>query len=239
MRAEIYPAVAQSGSAIVRFEQTINEEELCIRVLGLHDPVLPGARNLELLRHKGITHIISVMVPGPAHRETQTRDDGFHRMIIPVQDWPDEELLTHFKHANAFIDNARGTAGAGVLVHCQQGVSRSATIVAAYLMTSHPPTPTSAAAIAFLRARRPQVQPNSGFVDQLALYGRCGCNLDLEVARNRNAVEAWRAGRHRQWEGHVDRLQRMKDAKKRKGGAWSRLRGWAALVSRWVGSIFA
>ncbi|KAJ7113823.1 protein-tyrosine phosphatase-like protein [Mycena epipterygia] len=198
---------------------------------------LPGARNLELLRRKGITHIISVMIPGPAvaHREPHTEeDDGFHRMIIPVQDWPDEELLTQFKVTNAFIDNVRGTAGAGVLVHCQQGVSRSATIVAAYLMASHPPTPTSAAAIAFLRARRPQVQPNSGFVDQLAMYGRCGCDLDLELAQHRNAVEAWRAGRHRQWEGRVDKRE-----KQRKGGACRRLRGWATLISIWVGSILA
>jgi len=107
------------------------------------------------------------------------------------------------------------------------------------VMASHPSTPTSAAAIAFLRACRPQVQPNSGFVDQLALYGRCGCNLDLELAQHRNAVEAWRAGRHRQWEGHVDTLQRLKGGKRRKGGAWRRVRGWVALVSRWVGSIFA
>ncbi|KAJ7105174.1 hypothetical protein C8R44DRAFT_886677 [Mycena epipterygia] len=51
MRTEIYPAVAQSGSAIVRFERTVNEEELCIRVLGLYDPVwyLPEYRHLPPL----------------------------------------------------------------------------------------------------------------------------------------------------------------------------------------------
>lgn len=48
-----------------------------------------GALNLEMLRTRGITHILSVMVPDPARSERQ-KGDGFRRMNIPVQDWPDE-----------------------------------------------------------------------------------------------------------------------------------------------------
>ncbi|KAJ7432382.1 protein-tyrosine phosphatase-like protein [Mycena galericulata] len=154
-----------------------------------------GALNHQLLRRHGITHILSVMNPNPAH-SLQQNDDGFRRMIVPVQDWPDEELLTHFKRANSFIDDARVIAGEGVLVHCYQGVSRSATVVAAYLMASHPHTPDYISAIKFLQSLRPIVEPNAGFLDQLALYGRCGCNMD----DNFTAVEAWRAVRHRRWE---------------------------------------
>ncbi|KAJ7841578.1 protein-tyrosine phosphatase-like protein [Mycena olivaceomarginata] len=90
-----------------------------------------GARNLEMLRRRGITHILTVMAD-PVPRRATAAEDDFRRMQIPVQDWPDQELMSHFKDANDFIDAARLTAQEGVLVHCYQGVSRSATIVAAY-----------------------------------------------------------------------------------------------------------
>ncbi|KAF7363014.1 Dual specificity protein phosphatase 12-like isoform X1 [Mycena venus] len=161
-----------------------------------------GARNLELLRRRGITHILTVMAD-PVPQSDQT-SDNFRRMQISVQDWPDQDLMSHFKDSNAFIDAARFTAQEGVLVHCAQGVSRSATIVTAYLMASHPPLYDDVAALAYLRARRPIVQPNSGFLSQLALYGRCSCDLDA----NASAVEAWRVEQMRAWEGRVDRMNR-------------------------------
>ncbi|KAJ6518587.1 protein-tyrosine phosphatase-like protein [Mycena vulgaris] len=164
------------------------------------------------------------MVPEFGQIVPQT-EDGFKRMRIPVIDWPDQELLTHFKAANAFIDDARVTVGEGVLVHCHQGVSRSATVVAAYLMATHPPIHDSLSAIKFLQTLRPIVQPNSGFLDQLALYGRCGCNLDDNV----NAVESWRARRYRQWEGRVDRMKRAQAQQpQREWNRWRRLSQWAA-----------
>ncbi|KAJ7691536.1 protein-tyrosine phosphatase-like protein [Mycena rosella] len=183
-----------------------------------------GAQNLELLRRKGITHIISVMPPDPAHVSAQSMD-GFRRINIPVQDWPDEELLTHFKPANLFIDDARITAGEGVLVHCHLGVSRSVTIVAAYLMASHPPIHDYISAVKFLQDLRPLVQPNSGFLDQLALYGRCGCNMEDNTA----TVEAWRGARDRKWEGRVDQLKR---------GQAQTPAAWNHRLSRWTASVF-
>ncbi|KAJ7884231.1 protein-tyrosine phosphatase-like protein [Mycena leptocephala] len=142
------------------------------------------------------------MKPDPACTLRQS-NDGFRRMIIPVQDWPDEELLTHFKSANSFIDAAQVIAGEGVLVHCSQGVSRSATVVAAYLMASHPPIQNYISTIKFLQSLRSIIEPNTGFFDQLALYGRCGCNMD----ENFTAVEVWRTVRHRRWEDAVNSNQ--------------------------------
>lgn len=56
-------------------------------------------------------------------------------------------------------------APAGVAVHCQAGVSRSSYLVLALLMarwgSSYPE------ALAWLRARRPEASPNSGFSAQL------------------------------------------------------------------------
>ncbi|KDN53136.1 hypothetical protein K437DRAFT_289675 [Tilletiaria anomala UBC 951] len=70
------------------------------------------------------------------------------------------------------------TMGTGtVLVHCQAGISRSATLVAAYLMWRR--GISTSAALELIRARRPQADPNSGFVAQLELYEQCDHQVDL------------------------------------------------------------
>lgn len=77
----------------------------------------------------------------------------------------------HFEPIAAFID--RGRASGGVLVHCYAGVSRSATLVAAYLILRRGMTLQEA--LDTLRAARPTVQPNPGFLAQLrALEMRAG-----------------------------------------------------------------
>jgi hypothetical protein len=183
-----------------------------------------------------------------------------------------QELLTRFREANAFIHGARVTAQEGVLVHwfvatvvlgpkchslplfllvlslSHMGVSRSATIVAAYcalltrplfftsdisiarrvsVMTSRPPFHDDTAALAFLRSRRRIVQPNSGFLDQLALYGRCDCDLEA----NPTAVESWRAGRNSGWEGRVDkRRQEQKKAQSSWTKGWGKVGKWGTCL---------
>ena len=57
----------------------------------------------------------------------------------------------------AFIDEQR-RAGATTYVHCLAGMNRSSMVVAAYLMYEH--TWTRDEAVAFIRSKRPQVQPN-------------------------------------------------------------------------------
>ena len=56
----------------------------------------------------------------------------------------------------------------GCLVHCQAGVSRSATVVISYLMYAKKAPLRSA--FAHLRKIRPVVCPNPGFVKQLQEY---------------------------------------------------------------------
>jgi len=53
----------------------------------------------------------------------------------------------------------------GVFVHCQAGVSRSATVVIAYLMKHTLMTMTDA--YKYVRGRRPVVSPNLNFMGQL------------------------------------------------------------------------
>merc|ERR1719379_1309207 len=56
-------------------------------------------------------------------------------------------------------------AGGRVLVHCEQGQSRSASVVAAHLMSSEQISIHQALAV--LRKHRPCVRPNDGFMRQL------------------------------------------------------------------------
>lgn len=56
----------------------------------------------------------------------------------------------------------------GVLVHCQAGMSRSASIVAAYLMTEFDLDPMEA--VAMIREKRPVIEPSATFWYQLGLF---------------------------------------------------------------------
>lgn len=59
-----------------------------------------------------------------------------------------------------------------MLVHCVAGVSRSASLVQAYLMRKH--RLGAAEALARLRAARPVVNPHAGFRLQLSLFEKAG-----------------------------------------------------------------
>ena len=70
-----------------------------------------------------------------------------------------------------------------VLVHCLAGVSRSTTIVLAYLMKrTHSPQQT---VLDLVAARRPIVCPNNGFANQLNVWHLCRYNRAADVASSR------------------------------------------------------
>jgi len=77
------------------------------------------------------------------------------------------DMTQHFDEAITFIEEQLN-AGRNVLVHCHAGVSRSATIMIAYLMTKNQWGYKEA--LAYLRTKRKWVRPNPGFEKQLIGY---------------------------------------------------------------------
>ncbi len=84
-----------------------------------------------------------------SHRWEPIRD----AVPVPSLEWLREQV--------AFIESERG-AGRTVYVHCRNGVSRSAMVMAAYLMRRE--NWSREQALEFLRSRRPGVRPNPAFL---------------------------------------------------------------------------
>lgn len=82
-------------------------------------------------------------------------------LIVPIRDHASEPIHEHFDDCINFIAQTEGA----VLVHCAAGVSRSATIVMAYLIAKQDMTYQEAHQ--HVKACRPIVRPNDGFRRQL------------------------------------------------------------------------
>lgn len=126
-------------------------------------------------------------------RSTPT-DKPFKYLYLPLTDNVDTRIEQCFDEALQFMRSAL-VCNTGVLVHCRMGVSRSATIVVAYLMKYGmklaEPSPVSFD-IAYNRVRmvRPTVNPNLGFGQILRAYeaqlqGRNDASCSLEVQRSK------------------------------------------------------
>ncbi|KAG6812879.1 hypothetical protein H0H92_015807 [Tricholoma furcatifolium] len=126
-------------------------------VPGLWIGDLPSALDVENLKENGIYSILSAMRGRLTIKE--------HQLLL--DDTEDADILQHLLPSIHFID-AELRKGRGVLVHCHAGVSRSATVVAAYLMYSR--NLDREAALEMIRNVRPHIEPNQGFLRQLEIF---------------------------------------------------------------------
>ncbi|KAJ3108941.1 hypothetical protein HDU97_009674 [Phlyctochytrium planicorne] len=129
---------------------------------------LLAAVDPAILEENKVTHIIKAV-------DEPTNLDRFSSLILPLRDHPDENIRQYFDHTYEFIEGALG-GGGRVLVHCHQGVSRSATIVVAYVMRKFEVSLDEA--LQSVKEKRFCVDPNVGFRAQLQDYevelmGRC------------------------------------------------------------------
>lgn len=140
-----------------------------------------AAANRGNLRELGITHVVTVIIGVPP-----MFGDDFTYKIVPIRDSPECNIHQYLTECCEFIQDAlmqNGrvkvrcdamfcycfpilTCAASVCqIHCMKGVSRSATVAAAWLMWNH--NWLVDAAISHLQSVRPVVNPNTGFRKQL------------------------------------------------------------------------
>jgi protein-tyrosine phosphatase len=122
--------------------------------------------DLEFLREYKITHVLTIMDENILTTPMVTMK--VTHMTVRLNDLDDEPIGDYFDRCVEFISSALAGGGA-VFVHCLMGISRSPTIVAAYLMASR--GMSADAALAFLSERRPIIDPNDGFRNALAAFG--------------------------------------------------------------------
>ncbi|KAL9988494.1 hypothetical protein ACROYT_G002948 [Oculina patagonica] len=105
----------------------------------------------------------------------QLEEDGILSKHVPCMDEPEADLLSFFDECSEFITSGLKDEQ-NVIVHCLAGVSRSATVVLAYLMNSNQMSLDDA--IGFLKSVYPKANPNFGFLEQLQLYEAMGNRVD-------------------------------------------------------------
>ncbi|NXD11209.1 DS13B phosphatase, partial [Nothocercus nigrocapillus] len=135
------------------------------------------ARDKAELSRMGISHVVDAA----AGRFRIDTGPKFYKDLpadyygVEAEDNPDFDLSIYFYPVARYIRAALKTPRGKVLVHCAMGISRSATLVLAFLMICE--EMSLADAIRAVRAHR-GVCPNSGFLRQL-------WELDLQLGRER------------------------------------------------------
>ena len=132
-----------------------------------------SATQKEELKKRGITHILMV---GYLLHEFFPND--FIYANIEIEDDERENIFRYFYVCINFIEKSKVC-----YVHCQAGVSRSASIVIAYVMYKNKLNFEDA--FEFVKEKRCYIYPNDGFRLQLEDFDRVlkHCNYDLEKYR--------------------------------------------------------
>ena len=120
---------------------------------------LYNAQNIKKLLQLGIKKVLSLIT------ETQllSYPKEIEHKLICIPDFPRENIIKYFYECLLFIDDNKK-----VLVHCYAGLSRSATIVVAYIMWKN--QLDFLEAIKLVEQIRPNINPNFGFVKQLRMF---------------------------------------------------------------------
>lgn len=120
------------------------------------------AHNIEDLRRMKINYVLNCAAE---------IDDYLPRDIkyckLNINDLTSFRMDEFFDQATSLIEKVRLARGK-ILVHCKQGVSRSVTIVIAYMIRYLGYSLSSA--LEYVNSKRKQAKPNEGFLEQLSWY---------------------------------------------------------------------
>ncbi|XP_075591967.1 protein phosphatase Slingshot [Dermatophagoides farinae] len=121
-----------------------------------------NASNFEELKGKGVQKILNVT------SEIDNYFPGyFDYYNIRVEDDEATDMLRHLNDTYYYIRKAKDE-GVKVLVHCKKGISRSASVVVAYIMKEK--CYDLDEALRYVRTHRSTIRPNPAFLQQLIIY---------------------------------------------------------------------
>ena len=145
----------QRSNLLLQYPSIVLEDQL---YLGRVDQ----ATNEKIVTDLAITHIVNITLEQLTPFTGQIQ---YHTVIL--EDDSMSDLLSEFLTTTKFIKDAIDKGGC-VLVHCNLGVSRSASVAIAYLMcTQHW---VLRDAYHYLKEHRPIIHPNHGFLTQLSHF---------------------------------------------------------------------
>ena len=98
--------------------------------------------------------------------------ETFVYKTIPLIDSPSENIFKYFDSTNKYIDDAIHNQEGKILVHCICGASRSATILASYIIYKAKGKVNVSDALKYLKQKRELVDPNPGYIKQLEKYSK-------------------------------------------------------------------
>ncbi len=102
-----------------------------------------------------------VLIVGKGMKETF---DQISYKSIEIDDSLEQDLSNYIQEVLDFIAESQRN-NSNVLVHCVSGISRSASIVIAYIMKQHQMNYDQA--FSYVKRKRPTIRPNSNFIEQL------------------------------------------------------------------------
>ena len=148
---------------------------------------LTHAQDINILKNLKITHIVNctkfenyfekinenndikenIKDSNSSNSSTRNSSQSIKYYKIELDDDPKDAhvMKQHFNKVIEFIDNALSLKSNRVLVHCHAGISRSSTVVIAYLMKTKQMTFNDAEK--FVHSKRPQIRPNMAFKQKL------------------------------------------------------------------------
>lgn len=133
------------------------------------------ATNKDEIARLGITDMITIEIKPLEASELAHTVKRY--LYINVMDHSKQDILSHFEASNEFIETALKTPTNKVYVHCVAGISRSASLVIAYIMKTR--SMYYREAFELVKQKRRIVDPNEGFVRQLTLYQRMEYKIDI------------------------------------------------------------
>jgi len=150
-------------------EKTINDELILFDKTSSMDEIVENifignysaASNKSLLQEKGVTHILIA-----ANNLEKFFPNDFEYKIFPLYDSEYTKITKYFEESNNFIKNS--ILNGKILIHCGAGISRSVSLLLAYMIANM--NMNYSEAIKIMKEKRSIANPNPGFEKQLRNY---------------------------------------------------------------------